>query len=181
MKFFPLAETAPGSGLFELFGAALEASGTSLALSKALKTVPAGLRVAVAPYRAMSGMPAPLPPTALEQGKAYDLLIEQEEDPGVFASEAQILTSQSSDAGAMALALQVFFGRRIALTPHIETVQEAPPTEETTPVTSAVGSAVQSGGSGTASINAVTSGGAVATSGATQSAPSGSTSGTKGA
>lgn len=186
MKFFSLAETAAGSGLFALSGAALDAPGTSVALTRTSKTVAAGLRVAVAPYRAMSGMPAPVAPVGAEQGQAYELLIEQADDAGVFVTEKQILVSETSDAAMTAYALQLFYGRRVALTPQREAETDAKP-DEANPAPSNPGSVSSSGaqtsGGSVSSGGSASSGGAVTSGGSVSSAGAGSSnsSGVKGA
>lgn len=118
MKFFPLVETADNSGLFVLTGAVFDASSASIALDKVAANATTGLRVAVSPYRAMGGIPAPITPSRAEEGASYELLVEQEDEPGIFASDGQYLTSQSSDAAPLALTLQLCYGRRIALMRH---------------------------------------------------------------
>lgn len=180
MKFFTLAETATKSGLFELSSRALDAPSTSEALAVITKDAKPGLRVAVAPYRAISGTPEPIAPTESERGKTYDLLLEKQAEPGIFASDSQVLSSQSVDAASLALGMQYAYGRRVALMAHsVDPSQSAPPETTasapaaTSGVTSGSGSGAQtsgasvsSGGSATSGGSAVTSGGSTVTSGA---------------
>lgn len=156
MKFFSLAETAAGSGLFEMFGDVLEAPSTSAALSKVSRLVAPGRRVAVSPYRNLGGMPEPITPSEAEQKMVYDLLLAEEEGSITFISEKQILSSKTSDAAMTACALQFFYGRRTALTSHIMEKTEAAPVETSSlaPASSDISSVTPpSGGSGSATSN----------------------------
>lgn len=173
MKFFPLVETADGSGLFVLTGAVFDASGASIALDKVAANAITGLRVAVSPYRAMGGIPAPTTPSRAEEGASYELLVEQEDEPGTFASDGQFLSSQSSDAAPLALTLQLCYGRRVALMRHQpEDRPDATVSLENTSSASnsfrSTGSnTVTSAGTGSSSGSSVNSGGVMNSNGST--------------
>lgn len=173
MKFFPLMETANGSGLFVLTGAVFDASGASTALDKVAANVATGLRVAVSPYRAMGGIPSPIMPSRVEAGASYELLVEQENEPGTFASDGQFLSSQSSDAAPLALTLQLCYGRRVALMRHQpENGSGATtPLENTSSASNSSGSTgsgtATSAGSGSSSGTSVNSGGVISSGGST--------------
>ncbi|MFT8951719.1 MAG: hypothetical protein ABF979_05530 [Gluconobacter sp.] len=167
MKFYPLVETAVGSGRFALSGSQIVALSTSEAIKTVAGTTGAGLRAAVSPYRSLGGMPDPVSPQASELGSVYDLLIEKPDEPGIFVSGGQILSSQFSDAALLAISMQLFYGSRAGLVAHVaeQAVTPSAPTESVTSGAGSSGSAsVVSGGS-----SPVSSGGTVVSSGSTTS------------
>jgi len=167
MKFYPLVETAVGSGRFALSGSQIVALSTSEAIKSVSGTAGAGLRAAVSPYRSLGGMPDPVTPQTSELGSVYDLLIEKPDEPGIFVSGGQILSSQFSDAALLAISMQLFYGSRVGLVSHVteQAVTPSAPTENGTGGAASSGSAsvVSSGGS------AVSSGGTVVSSGSATS------------
>lgn len=151
MKFFPLYETAPNAGTFELASTEIDADSTSAAVAIAQKDAPAGCRTAVCPYRALSGLPSSAPPTVDESGKQYDVLAQPDGASGLFQSSGQVFGSMATDAAGMVLSLERFFGYRLGLLPQGEKAAAEPTSSSTssgvTPASS--GTAVSSGGTAT--------------------------------
>ena len=158
MNFYPLYETAPGAGTYQIGSALIAAECTSAAVAIAAKTAPAGCRTGVWPYKAVAGLPDSLPPAEGEAGQMYDVLAQPTGPTGTFAPSGQVFGSFGADASGMTLSLERFFGYRLGLIP-----QGAKPAPAATPApasssgttsaattTSGSGSTVSSGGSVTA-------------------------------
>ena len=117
MKFFPLYETAAGSGIYALSGSEIEAGSTSEALATAQNGAPSGCRTGVWPYRSISGVPDMVEPLADENGKTYSTVAQADGASAEFSPSGQILASAGADASGLCLSLQNFFGYRIGLVP----------------------------------------------------------------
>lgn len=160
MKYQVLHETAAGSGQFNIVGAPIEAESTTAALALVLPAVPAGLRYAVAPYRAVAGLPDYRPPVAAESGKSYSVVFRVSLDQP-FVPDGATYASVMTDAANMCLAMQAYMpNAQFGLMPPDE--QPAPaPAKPAAPATSGVVSSGSSGSSTTVSSSNVTSGGSV--------------------
>ncbi|WP_349934941.1 hypothetical protein [Acetobacter sp. A11-2] len=157
MKFYALYETGPNAGTFELASTEIDADSTSAAVAIAQKDAPAGCRTAVCPYRALSGLPSSVPPTADESGKQYDVLAQPDGASGLFQDSGQVFGSMATDAAGMVLSLERFFGYRLGLLPQGEKADVAP---------AASGSSTSSTSSGAVSVSSgtvVSSGGTATT------------------
>ncbi|GAN68327.1 hypothetical protein [Acetobacter orleanensis] len=147
MNFYPLYETAPGAGTYQLGSVLIVAASTSAAVAVAAQSAPEGCRTGVWPYKAVAGLPDSVPPAEGESGQMYDVLAEPEGPTGTFSRSGQVFGSFGADASGMALSLERFFGYRLGLIP-----QGAKPAPAATPApasSSGTTSAATPSGSGT--------------------------------
>ncbi|MGO2958666.1 MAG: hypothetical protein ACTIDN_06465 [Acetobacter sp.] len=164
MKFYPLVETAAGSGKFVLSsGAPVQAPNTSAALALIAPTVGAGLRFGAWLNREVAGMPEFSPAPAAEVGKSYSVLIEMGGVDQPFTLSQSVQVSMPFDASLLCLAMQQGANIRYGLmTLGQQPVSAKPDAPTTVPSASSSSvatatlnsSSVSSGGSAT-----VTSGG----------------------
>ncbi|KAA8387364.1 hypothetical protein FOH24_13920 [Acetobacter tropicalis] len=117
MKFFPLIETAPGSGKFLLASAAVEAASTTAALALIAPSVGAGLRYGAWLNREVRGLPTFTPAPAEETGKSYKVLAEIGGADQPFILTGSVQTSLPFDASLMCLAMQQGANFRYGLMP----------------------------------------------------------------
>lgn len=139
MKFYPLIETAAGSGKFQLSGAAVEAESTTAALALIAPTVGAGLRYGAWLYHEVRGLPDFSPVTDDEKGKSYTVLAQIGGTDQPWVEDGQQLVSTLCDASNLCLSMSQYMGFRLGLMPVDEKpVVAAPATSgtETTPAAS---------------------------------------------
>lgn len=144
MKYQVLHETAAGSGQFNIVGAPIEAESTTAALALVLPAVPAGLRYAVAPYRAVAGLPDYSPPAPDEVGKSYAVVFRSSLDQA-FIPDGATYASVMTDAANMCMAMQAYMpNAQFGLMPPDEKPAAAP----AKPAAPATSGTVSSGSSG---------------------------------
>lgn len=160
MKFFPLYETAPGAGTYQLGSAEIEAESTSAAVAIAAQSAPAGCRTGVWPYKAVAGLPDSLPPAEGETGKMYDVLAQPTGPTGTFAPSGQVFGSFGTDASGMTLSLERFFSFRLGLIP-----QGAKPAPAATPEPASSSGTTAAPETTSGSASTVSSGGTAAPAG----------------
>ncbi|MCG4258008.1 hypothetical protein [Acetobacter senegalensis] len=136
MKFFPLIETAAGSGQFRLGSAAVEAASTTAALALIAPSVGAGLRYGAWLNNVVRGLPSFTPAPAEETGKSYKVLAEIGGADQPFVLTGSVQTSLPFDASLMCLAMQQGANFRYGLMPADEQPVAAPESTAT-PSTSA--------------------------------------------
>lgn len=148
MKFFPLIETAAGSGKFLLASAAVEAASTSAALALIAPSVGAGLRYGAWLNREVRGLPSFAPAPAEETGKSYKVLAEIGGADQPFILTGSVQTSLPFDASLMCLAMQQGANFRYGLMPADEHPVAAPENTATpsSPATSESTSGTESTG-----------------------------------
>lgn len=126
MKFFPLIETAAGSGKFLLASAAVEAASTTAALALIAPSVGAGLRYGAWLNREVRGLPTFTPAPAEETGKSYKVLAEIGGADQPFVLTGSVQTSLPFDASLMCLSMQQGANFRYGLMPADEQPVAAP-------------------------------------------------------
>ncbi|GAN61605.1 hypothetical protein ACI01nite_25020 [Acetobacter cibinongensis] len=157
MKFYPLVETAAGSGKFMLSsGAPVQTANTSAALALIAPTVGAGLRFGAWLNREVAGMPEFSPAPAAEVGKSYSVLIEMGGADQPFTLSQSVQVSMPFDASLLCLAMQQGANIRYGL---MTLGQQPVPAKPETPA------AVISAGSSSADTAATLSSGSVSSGG----------------
>lgn len=126
MKFYPLIETAAGSGKFQLSSAAVEAESTTAALALIAPTVGAGLRYGAWLYHEVRGLPDFSPVTDAEKGKSYTVLAQVGGTDQPWVPDGQQLVSALCDASNLCLSMSQYMGFRLGLMPVDEKPVAAP-------------------------------------------------------
>lgn len=137
MKFYPLIETAAGSGQFQLSGAAVETESTTAALALIEPTVGAGLRYGAWLYHEVRGLPDFSPVTDAEKGKSYTVLAQVGGTDQPWVPDGQQLVSALCDASNLCLSMSQYMGFRLGLMPVDEKPVVAAPAATGTEATSA--------------------------------------------